>query len=92
MLAAGVSIQYKKEGKKPLLGITFVFTGTLEKMSREDARKRVEALGAKTASSVSKKVDFVVLGEDAGSKSDKARTLGLKIISEDEFLEMLQKS
>jgi len=90
ILAAGVSIQHKKEGKKPLLGMTFVFTGTLEKMSREDARKRVEALGAKTASSVSKKVDFVVLGEDAGSKADKARALGLKIISENEFFAMIQ--
>ncbi len=90
ILAAGVSIQHKKEGKKPLLGMTFVFTGTLEKMSREDARKRVEALGAKTASSVSKKVDFVVLGEDAGSKADKARALGLKTISENEFFAMIQ--
>jgi len=71
--------------------MTFVFTGTLREMGREDARKGVEALGAKTASSVSKKVDYVVLGEDAGSKADKARMLGLKIISEEEFLRLIQK-
>jgi DNA ligase (NAD+) len=92
MFDAGVSIEYKKEGRKPLLGMTFIFTGALKGMGREDARKRVEALGAKTASSVSKKVDYVVLGEEAGSKADKARALGLKIISEDEFMKMIQKT
>jgi len=92
MLDAGVSLEYKKEGGKPLLGMTFVFTGTLREMGREDARTNVEALGAKTASSVSKKVDYVVLGEDAGSKADKARMLGLKIISEEEFLRLIQKT
>jgi DNA ligase (NAD+) len=91
MLNAGVAIDYKKEGRKPLVGMTFVFTGALKGMSREDARKHVEALGAKTASSVSKKVDYVVLGEEAGSKAAKAHTLGIKIISEEEFLAMVQK-
>jgi DNA ligase (NAD+) len=90
ILNAGVVIQNKKGGVEHFAGRTFVFTGTLKKMGREEARQRVEALGAKTASSVSKKIDYVVLGEDAGSKADKARTLGLKIISEDEFLAMLQ--
>jgi DNA ligase (NAD+) len=92
ILNAGVVIEYKKEGRKPLTGMTFVFTGTMKGMGREDAKKHVEALGAKTASSVSKKVDYVVLGEDAGSKADKARSLGLKIISENEFLRMIQNS
>ena len=90
ILDAGVVIEYKKDGGKPLAGMTFVFTGALKKLSREDARKHVEALGAKTASSVSKNVDYVVLGEEAGSKAEKARALGLKIISEDEFLRMTQ--
>lgn len=90
ILNEGVEIEYKREGRKPLTGMTFVFTGALKGMSREDARKHVEALGAKTGSSVSKKVDFVVLGEEAGSKVDKAQSLGLKIISEDEFIAMLQ--
>jgi DNA ligase (NAD+) len=92
ILAAGVTIEYEKQGRKPLVGVTFVFTGALKEMSREDARKHVEALGAKTASSVSKKIDYVVLGEEEGSKADKARKLGLKIISEDEFLRMTQNS
>jgi DNA ligase (NAD+) len=90
ILTAGVTIEYEKQGRKPLAGVTFVFTGVLKGMSREEARKHVEALGAKTASSVSKKIDYVVLGEEEGSKADKARKLGLKIISEDEFLRMTQ--
>lgn len=90
ILDAGMVIEYKKEGRKPLAGMTFLFTGSLKGMSREDARKHAEALGAKTASSVSKKVDYVVLGEEAGSKADKAHVLGLKVISEEEFLVMLQ--
>ncbi len=92
MLDAGVVIEYKKEGRKPLLGLTFVFTGALKNMGREEARKRVESLGGKTVSSVSKKIDYVVLGEEAGSKVDKARSLDLKIISEEEFLSLIQKS
>jgi len=91
IIDGGVTIEYKKEGQKQLSGKTFVFTGTLSQMNREDARRRVEALGGKTASSISKKIDFVVLGDDAGSKADKARALGLKIISEDEFLALVQK-
>lgn len=92
IIDAGVGIQYKykKSGIERLAGKTFVFTGSLGKMGREEARQRVEALGAKTSSSVSRRIDYVVLGEDAGSKADKARALGLKIISEDEFLAMLQ--
>jgi len=92
MLDAGVVIEYKKEGRKPLLGVTFVFTGALKNMGREEARKKVESLGGKTVSSVSKKIDYVVLGEEAGSKVDKARSLDLKIISEEEFLSLIQKS
>ena len=90
ILDAGVTIEYEKQVHMPLTGMTFVFTGVLKGMSREEARKHVEALGAKTASSVSKKIDYVVLGEEEGSKADKARKLGLKIISEDEFLRMTQ--
>jgi DNA ligase (NAD+) len=90
MIQAGVKIDYPIYDKKPLKGLTFVFTGSLNTLSRDEARKRVEALGAKTASSMSKQVDYVVLGREAGSKADKARALGLKIISEDEFLRMTQ--
>lgn len=90
ILDAGVIIESKRNDKKPLAGITFVFTGALKGMSREEARKRVEALGAKTAASVSKKVDYVVVGEEAGSKAERALSLGLKVIDEDEFLRMIQ--
>lgn len=90
ILDAGVEIIYKEKGRKPLAGLTFVFTGALKTLPREEARKKVESLGGKTASSVSKKVDFVVVGEEAGSKADKARELGLTIIGEDKFLGMIQ--
>jgi DNA ligase (NAD+) len=69
-------------------GKTFVFTGALKTLSREEAESRVEALGGRASSSVSKKTDFVVVGEDPGSKYEKAKELGVKILSEDEFLEM----
>lgn len=90
ILAAGVEFEYKKGSTGKLTGLTFVFTGSLSGMSRDEARARVEELGAKTASSVGKKVSYVVAGEEAGSKLDKARQLGLKILSEQEFLELLR--
>jgi DNA ligase (NAD+) len=73
----------------PLEGKTFVFTGGLDAMSRSDAKKRVEALGAKATGSVSKKTDYVVAGEDPGSKLGKAESLGLTVLDEKGFLEML---
>ena len=74
----------------PFAGKTFVLTGTLPTLTREEATARIEALGGKVSGSVSKKTDFVVAGEDAGSKLDKAQKLGVKIISEKEFLAMLE--
>jgi len=71
-----------------LEGKVFVFTGTLRSFSRDAAKERVEALGGHAASIVSKKTDFVVTGEDPGSKADKARELGVAMITEDEFLKM----
>jgi DNA ligase (NAD+) len=73
----------------PLEGKTFVFTGGLDAMSRSDAKKRVEALGAKATGSVSKKTDYVVAGEDPGSKLEKAEKLGLTVLDEKAFLDML---
>jgi len=75
----------------PLKGLTFVFTGTLTSMSRGDATKLVQSLGGKVASSVSKNVDYVVVGEDPGSKLDKAQKLGLTIIDEEAFLKMVKR-
>jgi DNA ligase (NAD+) len=69
---------------------SFVLTGTLAGMSRDEARAAIEAKGHKVAGSVSKKTDFVVAGEDAGSKLERARGLGVRILGEKEFLELLQ--
>jgi DNA ligase (NAD+) len=74
---------------QPLKGQTFVLTGTLEQMSRDDAKARLVALGAKVAGSVSKNTDCVVAGPGAGSKLDKAEALGVKVIDEAEFLKLL---
>src|SRR3990170_2556921 len=71
-----------------LEGKVFDFTGTLRSFSRDAAKERVEALGGHAASIVSKKTDFVVAGEDPGSKADRARELGVTMITEDEFLKM----
>lgn len=78
----------KVRGSK-LAGLTFVLTGALPTYSRDDAKKMIEDAGGKVSGSVSKKTSYVVAGEDAGSKLDKARSLGLKVVSEAELLEML---
>lgn len=87
---AGVKIiepKVKEKGK--LAGKTFVFTGTLKSFGRDEARNIVESLGGITASSVSKKVDYVVVGEEPGSKLEKARELGIRILTEEEFKKMI---
>jgi len=76
-------------GPRPLAGKTFVITGTLDAMSREDAQARIEALGGKVTGSVSKKTSYLVVGADAGSKLDKARALGVPELDEAAFLGLI---
>jgi DNA ligase (NAD+) len=87
---AGVKViepKVKERGK--LAGKTFVFTGTLKDFGRDEVRNLVESSGGLTVSSVSKKVDYVVVGEDPGSKFDKAKELGIKTLTEEEFKKMI---
>lgn len=81
--------EYKKE--LPLEGKTFVFTGELEKYTRDEAEKKVEEFGGKATSSVSSKTDFLVAGRNPGSKFEDARSYGIKILNEKEFEELLKK-
>ncbi len=73
-----------------LLGKTFVITGSLETMSRDEAKAKIRELGGDISESVSLKTSYVVVGQESGSKSDKAKSLGVKIISEKEFLDLLK--
>jgi DNA ligase (NAD+) len=87
---AGVKViepKIKEKGK--LAGKTFLFTGTLKTFGRDEVRNLVESTGGMTASSISKKVDYVVVGEDPGSKFDKAKELGIKTLTEEEFKKMI---
>ena len=79
----GVKVSDKLAGK------TFVLTGTLESMTRDEAGEKIKMLGGKVSSSVSKKTNFVVAGSNPGSKFDKAQGLGVKILSEEEFKELI---
>ena len=87
---AGINMSRLKEddGDDRFSGKTFVLTGTLEKYSREEASNLIEKFGGKTSSSVSKKTSYLLAGEDAGSKLTKAQSLGVQIISEEEFNKM----
>jgi DNA ligase (NAD+) len=75
----------------PFSGKTWVLTGTLSAMTREEAQEKILALGGKVSGSVSKKTDYVIAGAEAGSKLRKAEDLGVKVLSEQEFLELLKK-
>jgi DNA ligase (NAD+) len=81
-------VSAKKAAELPLAGKTFVLTGTLPSMTREEATEKIEALGGHVTGSVSKKTDYVLAGTDPGSKFDKAKELGMKIIDEAEFRKM----
>ncbi|MBK8101635.1 MAG: NAD-dependent DNA ligase LigA [Planctomycetes bacterium] len=89
----GVRVQETttRAGEGPLAGRTFVFTGGLQTMSRDDAKAAVERLGAATSGSITKKITDVVAGEAAGSKLEKAQKLGLHVLTEDEFRALLSR-
>jgi DNA ligase (NAD+) len=90
LLEAGITIKspLPKEGK--LKGLNFIFTGALASMTRQEAARLVEQNGGKVVDSISKRVNFVVVGESPGSKLEKAKKLGLKLLTEQEFLELIK--
>lgn len=89
---AGVNMELLEENMADnrFEGKTFVLTGSLEKFTRKEAEEIIEKFGGKTSSSVSKKTDYVLAGEEAGSKLTKAQSLGINIISEQDFKEMIK--
>ena len=88
---AGVNFESKRVlTDARFAGMTFVLTGALDKLTREEAAERIELFGGKASGSVSKKTTYVVVGENAGSKERKARELGIPILSEDDFLAMIE--
>ena len=92
LLAVGINwpkIKKKAMDEQPLVGKTFVVTGTLETMGRNDAKSALQDLGAKVSGSVSKKTDYVVVGENAGSKATKATDLGITILDETALIKLL---
>ncbi len=90
LIKAGIKILPPEKIGKKLEGKTFVLTGTLESMTRAEAEKKIRLLGGHPASSVSKQTDYLVVGKEPGSKLEKAKQLGVKIIEEKEFLEMIK--
>jgi DNA ligase (NAD+) len=92
LMKAGIHWEEVKQSKHvPLMGKTFVITGTLSDMSREEAKERLEKLGAKVAGSVSGKTSFVIVGADAGSKLEKAKELNVAILEDKEFQRFLKQ-
>lgn len=88
-LAHGVQVEDAPKIERKLQGKRFVITGTLAQLGREEAKDRVRLMGGSVADSVSKKTDFVVVGENPGSKAEKAKELGVPVLSEEEFLRMV---
>ncbi len=91
---AGLNFDHAKKDRPPegtLVGLNFVLTGTLPNLSREEAKKRIELAGGKVVGSVSKKTNYVVAGEEAGSKKDKAIELGVRIVDEQEMLALIER-
>lgn len=90
----GINMEYLKGeslGDTAFSGKTFVLTGTLDSITRDDAKEKIEALGGNCSGSVSKKTNVVIAGHDAGSKLTKANELGIEIWNEEEFLQVLSE-
>jgi len=92
LFAAGLEFTYKSTRPPggPLKGLTFVLTGTLPHLSRDEVKKLIESAGGKVAGSVSKKTNYLVAGEDPGSKLEKAHELGVPVLDEPHLLELLR--
>ena len=90
LLKAGVRISGEKKVSQKLKGLSFVMTGTLKTLSRDAAKEKIRALSGNISSSVSADTDYVVVGEKPGSKFEKAKKLGVKILNEEEFLETVK--
>jgi DNA ligase (NAD+) len=91
--ALGLKMEYSRKAKSDkLAGLTFVITGTLPTMKREEAKSLIESLGGKCAGSVSKKTSYVVAGEEAGSKLTKAQSLGVAVLSEEDLIKLAESS
>ena len=87
----GLNMKYEsKKVSDKLSGLTFVITGTLPTLKREQAKEMIEQRGGKCSGSVSKKTNYVLAGEEAGSKLTKANELGITVISEEQFLDMIK--
>ena len=92
MKSSGVNVAISglEASSAKLRNLSFVFTGELESMTRDEAKEKIRALGGDVSSSVSKITSYVIVGKNPGSKYDKARELGVKTIKEDDFLELLK--
>lgn len=93
LMKSGLKTKIEKtsESSDKLKGITFVLTGTMEKYTRDEAKEKIQLMGGKVTGSVSKKTEYLVAGESPGSKLDKAEKLGVKVLSEQEFLKLLEE-
>ena len=91
LMEHGIDPKAGETGEQPLKGKIFVFTGSLEKITRDVAKDLVRNLGAKASESVSAKTDYVVSGESSGSKLEKAKELGVKVMNEEEFISFIKE-